>query len=178
MKSIAVSVFMAGTLALSIAAHAKDKAAYDSARGQAQQQYKAADQACNAKSGQAKDLCQEEAKAQRDIAFAEAEARYEGTPQARAKADRERAEANYRLAKERCDALSGNEKDVCQQKAKAEHAKSKSVADANVKTADARDDVTRTRREADYKVARERCDSLSGSAKDTCIADAKTRFSM
>ena len=94
MKSIAVSVFMAGTLALSIAAHAKDKAAYDSARGQAQQQYKAADQACNAKSGQAKDLCQEEAKAQRDIALAEAEARYEGTPQARAKADRERAGAN------------------------------------------------------------------------------------
>ena len=178
MKSMAVSVFMASTLALSMAAHAKDKGAFDSARAQAQQQYKAADQACNAKSGQAKDLCQEEAKAQRDIALAEAEARYEGTPQARAKADRERAEANYRVAKERCDALSGNEKDICQQKAKAEHDKAKSAADANIKTADARDGVVRTRREADYKVARERCDSLSGSAKETCLADAKTRFSM
>lgn len=178
MKSMAVSVFMAGTLALSMVAHAKDKAAHDSARAQAQQQYKAADQACKAKSGQAKDLCQEEAKAQRDIALAEAEARYEGTPQARAKADRERADANYRVAKERCDALSGNEKDVCQQKAKAEHAKSTSVADAHVKTAEARDDVARTRREADYKVAREKCDALSGSAKDACLADAKVRFSM
>lgn len=178
MKSMAVSLFIAGTLALSMAAHSKDKSAYESARGQAQQQYKASDQACNAKSGQAKDLCQAEAKAQRDIALAEAEARYEGTPQARAKADRERADANYRVAKERCDALSGNENDVCQQKAKAELAKSRSVADASIKTADARDDVARTRREADYKVARERCDSLSGSAKDACIADAKVRFSM
>ena len=178
MKSIAVSVFIAGSLALSIAAHAKDKATYDAARGQAQQQYKAADQACNAKSGQAKDLCQEEAKAQRDIAFAEAEARYEGTPQARAKADRERAEANYRLAKERCDALSGNEKDVCQQKAKAEHAKSKSMADANVKTADARDDVARTRREADYKVAAEKCDAMTGDAKSACVKDATAKYGM
>jgi hypothetical protein len=82
------------------------------------------------------------------------------------------------VAKERCDSLSGNEKDVCQQKAKAEHDKAKAAADASVKTADARDDVARTRREADYKVARERCDSLSGSAKDTCLADAKARFSM
>ena len=29
---------------------------------------------------------------------------------------------------------------------------------------------------ADYKVAIEKCDALSGSAKSTCISDAKLRY--
>jgi hypothetical protein len=38
--------------------------------------------------------------------------------------------------------------------------------------ADARD----TKLESQYKVAKERCDSLSGDAKDACIKQAKARY--
>jgi hypothetical protein len=29
---------------------------------------------------------------------------------------------------------------------------------------------------ADYKAAKERCDSLSGSAKDACVSEAKMKY--
>jgi hypothetical protein len=32
------------------------------------------------------------------------------------------------------------------------------------------------KRDAEYALAREKCDSFSGQAKDRCISDAKARF--
>jgi len=44
------------------------------------------------------------------------------------------------------------------------------------KTAEARRDASEDKRDADYKVAAEKCDALAGAAKDTCVRDAKTRY--
>ena len=98
-----------------------------------------------------------------------------------------RADANYEVAKEKCDDLAGNAKDVCVKEAKAAHVKAK--ADAKVdrvaadssntavqKTAEARKDAAEDKRDADYKVAVEKCDALAGDAKDACVRDAKARF--
>ena len=54
----------------------------------------------------------------------------------------------------------------------------KAEADAKAarKTTDARVDASKDKMKADYKVAAEKCDSLAGDAKNSCIADAKTRF--
>ena len=41
------------------------------------------------------------------------------------------------------------------------------------KTAEARKDAAEDKRDAEYKVAVEKCDSLAGDAKDTCVRDAK-----
>src|SRR6266571_1999921 len=87
-----------------------------------------------------------------------------------------RADAEYKDAKEACKAKTGHEKDVCLKEAKAMH--KKEIADAKagrtIKTAMAtsREDKL----EADYKVAKEKCDALSGDAKDSCIQDAKLRY--
>ena len=93
----------------------------------------------------------------------------------------------YEVAKEKCDDLSGNAKDVCVKEAKAAYVKAK--ADAKVdrvaidaqqtaaqKTAEARKDAAEDKRDADYKVAVEKCDSLAGAAKDACVRDAKAKF--
>ena len=54
----------------------------------------------------------------------------------------------------------------------------KAVADAKAERksssamADARDDKL----DAQYKVAKEKCDALSGDAKDACIRDAKLKY--
>jgi len=42
--------------------------------------------------------------------------------------------------------------------------------------AEARRDAVKDVNQADYKAARERCDSLSGDAKDRCISDVKARY--
>jgi hypothetical protein len=159
----------------------------DQAYKDASAKYKADKDACKAMTGNAKDVCIEEAKGREKMAKADADAAYKGTPRAREHARIVHADAAYNVAKEKCDDLSGNQKDVCVKEAKAAHVKAK--ADAKVdrvaadtgtrsgeKTAAARKDAAEDKRDADYKVAIEKCDALSGAAKDNCVRDAKTRY--
>jgi hypothetical protein len=48
--------------------------------------------------------------------------------------------------------------------------------DAAERTAEARENAAEAKREADYRVALERCDSLTGDLKDACVGEAKARF--
>jgi hypothetical protein len=150
-------------------------------------QYKADKDACGSMSGNAKDICQAEAKGKEKVAKAEAEAAYKNTPNARQEARVAQAQAQYDVAKEKCDDLAGNKKDVCVKEAKADLVKGK--ADAKVdrvvsdtrktavsKQTEARTEANEDKREADYKVAIEKCDALAGATKDTCIGSAKVQF--
>jgi hypothetical protein len=163
------------------------KEAYDTAVRNAETQYKIDKDACGARSGNAKDICLAEASGKEKIAKADAEAAYKNTPKAREDARVARAEAMHNVAKERCDDLSGNAKDVCLKEADATLTKVKADAKVDRVVADTKDDVTMKeadarrqaatdKRDADYKVAAEKCDSLNGSAKSTCISDAKMRY--
>ena len=153
----------------------------------AEAQYKTEKDACSRMSGNAKDICVEQAKGKEKIAKADADAAFENTPKKRQAARLARADSAYAVAKEKCDDLAGNTKDVCVKEAKAAHVKAK--ADANVdrvvadsrntateKTTDAKREAANDKRDADYKVAIEKCDAFSGTAKDTCVRDAKSRF--
>jgi hypothetical protein len=86
------------------------------------------------------------------------------------------ADADYKTAKEACKARDGNDKDVCMKEAKAVHVRTTADAKAKRKAgaamADARDD----KNDAYYKVAKEKCDAMSGDSKDTCIRDAKMKY--
>ena len=163
------------------------KEAYDTAVRNAETQYKTDKDACSSRSGNAKDICLEEAKGKEKVAKADAEAAYKATPKAREDARVARAEATHGVAKEKCDDLSGNAKDVCVKEADAALVKAKADAkvdrvaadtqqDSTAKQADARQQAEQDKRNADYKVAIEKCDALSGSAKSTCVSDAKLRY--
>ena len=89
------------------------KADHTQAIKDADAQYKNAKSACNSLSGNAKDVCVAEAKGNEKVAKAEVEAAYKHTPKARESARIARADANYKVAIERCDDLAGNPKDVC-----------------------------------------------------------------
>ncbi|MBO9329345.1 hypothetical protein A6B37_05190 [Achromobacter sp. HZ01] len=82
----------------------------------------------------------------------------------------------YKLDKKRCDAMKGNQKDICQQEAEASRDKAKAEAKAGKQKAEANRDAAKTRNDADYKVGKEKCDAMSGNAKDACIADLKARY--
>jgi hypothetical protein len=157
-------------------AAAMTKTDYTQAKERASADYKAAIAHCDTLAGNPKDVCKAEAKAAEKKAKAEAEAAYKNTDKARRDARIEVAEANYMVAKAKCDAMSGNAKDVCVKEAKATETKAKADAKATEKIAAARQDAAEDKRDVDYKVALEKCDSLSGAAKDTCVSNAKAKF--
>ena len=153
-------------------------------------EYKTSQDKCNALTGNAKDICVKEAKGHEDVAKAELEAKYKPSPKADYKARVARADADYAVAKEKCDDLSGNAKDVCVKDAKAAHVTAKEnakVAEVKAKPADtpaakdaavaeARKDAAAEKNEANYKAAKERCDAMSGDLKSKCVDDAKRMY--
>lgn len=165
-------------LACGAAAHAAPMNAseYGAARQRVEADYKAARAACDKLNGNAKDICVAEAKGQEKVAKAELEHRRSGKAEDLTKLAVAKADAAYEVAKERCDDRSGNEKDVCMKEAKAVETRAKADAKAAGKSTEARKDATEDKRDAEYKVAREKCDSLSGDAKSQCLDAAKARY--
>ena len=178
---------VAQTYSTKTASTSMSKDSYTMAKTDADAQYKIDKEACSSLSGNAKDICVAQAKGKDDVAKAEAEAAYANTPKAREDARVAHAQASYSVAVERCDDLAGNRKDVCVQEAKAELVKGKADAkvdrvavdtrqDAATKQAEARNEANADKRDAEYKVAIEKCDALAGPAKDSCVGSAKVQY--
>src|SRR5688572_22901491 len=188
---------LAGSLALAVsypAAALTSKEEFKAANDRADAEYKTAREKCNAMSGNAKDVCMAEAKGTQKKAKARAEADHKADEKSRYNLRMVAADADYEVAKEKCDARAGNDKDLCLKEAKAAQTRAranakanregqeagadatKANAKANRARQEANDDAKEAARDADYRVARERCDAMSGSAKDQCIAQAKARF--
>jgi hypothetical protein len=170
--AIAVGLaFSAGATAQSIS---KDQ--YRSGEDRITAEYKAAKAGCGSFSGNARDICHAQASGRESIATAELEARYKPSEDASYKMRVARAEADYGVARQRCDDSAGNVKDVCVQEAKAAAVAARADAKAQMKTADARNDAASDKRNADFAVAKEKCDAFAGDAKNNCVIDAKARF--
>jgi hypothetical protein len=163
------------------------KDTYIQARTNAEAQYKVDRDACTSLSGNAKDICVTQAKGRDATAKADAAAAFQNTPKAREKARVAHADATYRNAIEKCDDLAGNPKDVCVKQAKATFTKGKAEAKVDRVTADtrmesatkrmdAREEANTDVRDAQYQVAKEKCDALAGSAKDSCVGEAKLQY--
>lgn len=180
MKKI-FNIILSGLIALSfsVATHAAndgEKADYKATIDRNSTVYDAARANCNSFSGNQKDVCIAEAKATRQRNDAYAKSKYENTPKAQMNARKEIAEANYSVAKEKCEAQSGNAKDLCKREAKTTYEKAVVDAKSFKEISDIKSDARDDKLESDYKVAVERCDSLSGDAKDRCVSAAKTSY--
>lgn len=192
MSRLMISLLAAAGIAFAGAAQAADshgmsRDQYKADKDRIESQYKADRDQCKSMKGNAEDVCKAEAKGKEKVAKAELEANYKNTEKARYDARVAHADADYDVAKEKCDDMSGNQKDVCVKQAKAAHTKAK--ADAKVarvdrdatrtaenKRANVRQDAREDTRDARYKVAAEKCDAMSGAAKDQCVKDAKMHY--
>jgi hypothetical protein len=185
--------FSSGAMAQSMS-----KNDYKAGKDKIAAEYKSAKAGCVPLSGNASDICKAETKGKEEVALAELEASYKPTRKAHYKARVAKAEADYSVAKERCDDLSGNAKDVCVKQAKAAEVTAKADAktqmktsdanatageksaearsEANKETAEARKDASADKTNAEYAVAKEKCDTYSGTAKDRCMDQAKVRY--
>jgi len=198
MSKLMIALFVAAGLGVAGLAVAEDyslkntsapmtRDSYALAKKNADAQYKIDTEACSSLSGNARDICVAEAKGRDNVTKAEAEAAYENTPKARQGARVARAQATYDVSVEKCDDLAGNPKDVCVKEAKAGLVKGKADAkvdrvtadtrqEAGAKQAEARKDANADKRDAEYKVAIEKCDALAGPTKDACVSNAKVEY--
>jgi len=91
-------------------------------------------------------------------------------------AEEDRIEAEYKAAKDRCDKMDGNAKDVCMKEAKGKEKVAKAELDAKKNPSERNHrKVQEAKAEAEYEVAKERCDDLKGNEKDACHKDAKAK---
>ena len=177
MQRCRITIAMAALMAASGAfAATMSKAEYTAAKDKISADFKADKAACDSYSGNAKDVCVEQVKGKEKVARAELEYNYSGKPADANKLAVAKADAAYEVAKESCDDKSGNAKDVCVTEAKSAHTKALADAKMNEKVGDARKDAADDKRDADYKLAIQKCDSLSGDAKAACVQAAKARF--
>ena len=173
----ATRLTLAALLALPmVSAQALSKPDYKAAKKAIASTYKADKAACASLSANAKDICVEEAKAKEKVAYAELEFNYTGKPADQTKLQMTKAKTAYAVAKERCDDKSGNDKDVCVKQAKAVEAAA--IADAKMIKAvnKAEDKAADTKADANYKLAVEKCDALTGDAKTSCVNAAKAKY--
>jgi hypothetical protein len=198
LKLLTLSVALCFGVATGASAAAMSKADYEASMDAIAAKYKADKAACKSLSGNAEDICSEEAEGREKIAKAELEAQYKPADDSQYKVRMAKAEAAFEVAKERCDDFSGNAKDVCVKEAQAAFVSAKenakvadtaagarataqektdnANADAREENAAARKDAASAKRDADYATAKEKCDAFAGDAKSSCLADAKSRF--
>lgn len=170
--------FLAAAALLAVGAQASNfsKPVYNGAKDDIKAAYQAEREQCKALAGNTKDVCIEEAKAREHVALARLDYDYSGTSKDQLAWATASYEGRYKVAMEKCDDLAGNAKDVCHKEAKGERDKAKANVKMVKEVREAVGDAEHAKMEADYKVAKERCDALSGDAKDICVASAKARY--
>jgi hypothetical protein len=171
------SLLIAALLAVPLAQAADmTRPDYQSAKSRISTELKSDRAACTPLAANAKDVCIEESKAKEKVARAELEYGYSGSARDKNKVAVAKAESAYKVAKEKCDDMAGNGKDVCVKEAKAVEVKAKADAKMGQQIGEARTDAAQDKRDADYQVATEKCDALAGDAKSACVTAAKARY--
>jgi hyperosmotically inducible protein len=158
-----------------------DPATYRNVTQKAAADFKLATNACKDMSGNPKNVCMEEAKAARAHTEADAVAQYNNTSAGRAKARNAVADADFAVAKAKCQDASGAEKDSCLANAAA--VRSAAIAEvkadravagaAPVTTAPTAAGSAAATREANAAAAVEKCAEVAG-AKTGCLIDNRS----
>lgn len=176
-RNFKASLIVAALLSFSVAQAANlTKAEYKAEKTRISADYKLDKKACDAMKDNAKDVCVQEAKAKEKVALAEREFSYTGKATDQTKVLEAKAKSAYAVAKEKCDDQSGNAKDVCVKEAKAVEVKALADAKLGKEIGEAKKEASTDKNDANYKVATEKCDALTGDAKTNCVAAAKAKF--
>lgn len=87
---------------------------------------------------------------------------------------KDRADADYKAARARCNAITGNPKDVCVAEAKAMRVRTTEEANALYRNTLKAYTASRLKiADANYDLDKVKCASLTGNDKDVCVSQAK-----
>lgn len=151
-----------------------------------EEQYDQSQARCRRVEGHARELCNERARADRDVQSAELQMRAQPTADNDEKVRLAKAEAAYSLALVHCKTFDGHARGVCRKEAKMnfESAKAEARLQKEVVAQELRSHGSVRERtqaadrmmEAQFNAARERCEALPAEGRLNCLNDAKTRF--
>jgi hypothetical protein len=147
------------------------KAAYYATADQAAADYRDAHARCETLDATVQKVCIEEAKLAQTRAKGTAEAQYKNTPQARQKAATDIANAEYAVAKAKCESNEAGDKNVCIRRANALRMVAIAEAKAGKRIPQATTETLEQKHDALKKVDMEKCDGLTGSGKERCTAN-------
>lgn len=186
MKRALVTAAVAMTLAAgtaSAAGQALSRQDYKAQQDRIEADYEAAKEQCDGMKDNARDVCMARAKGKHEVVKAQLEARRDPGPRRDAQVRRKQAEADYDVAREKCDDLPRAAKDACRKDARAmyEHAKGQAkVAPAAVvnsgKALDEHQQARNASADAQYAAAKERCETLSPQARDNCMNEVRRKY--
>jgi osmotically-inducible protein OsmY len=170
------AAFAAPTFALN-----HDPASYRAVTQKAAANYQTATAKCGSMNGNDKDVCMAEAKLARTRTESDALSQYNNTPKGREKARSSLADAEYDLAKAKCGAKNGADKDDCMNNAKSVHtaalADAKTAATATGASAAgataAGADTRAESRDANKATAADKCAQAGGDSKTGCLVQTK-----
>lgn len=155
---------LASATSMTFAATPKtDTVAYKAAADRAEASYKSAKSACDAQSGNAKDICEEQAKLDQKQAELDATTKFKNDKNSLEKARIAVADARYELDEEKCDAMTGANKDSCKSTAKMQQTAAINDAKAG-------------KQAADIAQTGINCNNLTGTDKASCEARSKTEL--
>ncbi|MDB5799920.1 MAG: hypothetical protein JWL63_859 [Rhodocyclales bacterium] len=174
-NSILIKAVVSGYLAAA-ALDATAASAEKAERDKIKAEYNMDMEKCGSLSGNPRDVCKVEAKAHEAKAEAKLKADKDPSAKASRRMQEEYAEIDYKVAREKCDALKGNDKDVCVKEAKASKVSAMTDAKTNKAVYDSKGKSAEVKNDAEYAVAREKCGALAGAAKDKCVAEAKLNY--
>lgn len=158
------AAFAAPTVALN-----HDPASYRAVTQKAAAEYKAATAKCGSMSGNDKDVCMAEARLARTRTESDALSQYNNTAKGREKARANLADAEYDLAKTKCNAKSGADKDDCMNNAKSVH----TAAVADAKSAATATGSSASGSTASGSAAMDKCAQQGGDSKTGCLVQTK-----
>lgn len=158
-----------------------DPATYRNVTQKAFSEYRAAVAKCDAMSGNDKDVCMAEAKLARTRTEYDALSQYYNTPGGRAHARTNVADAEYALAKAKCGAKSGADKDNCMNNAKSVHtaaladAKAERTESAAVTGSSGTSGSTGSSASGTQaaNAAVDKCAQMGGNAKTGCLVETR-----
>jgi osmotically-inducible protein OsmY len=158
------AAFAAPTVALN-----HDPASYRAVTQKAAADYKVATAKCGSMSGNDKDVCMAEARLARTRTESDALSQYNNTAKGREKARANLADAEYDLAKTKCDAKSGADKDDCMNNAKSVH----TAALADARSATTATGSSASGATASGSAAMDKCAQQGGDSKTGCLVQTK-----
>lgn len=125
MKANVFATIIAAGLLAGSGAHALTADQHKAAKSKIEADYKTQKAQCDTLKDNAKDVCEEEAKAKEKLAKAELEQQYKPSAAHARKVAEVKAEGIHAVAKEKCDDQSGDAKNACEKQAKADLEKAK-----------------------------------------------------
>ncbi len=174
-RDLTAAISLALFTATGVHAAALTNAEHSAGKNKIAADYKLDINACLALRANARDICYAQAKGKENDAKAELKYAFSGKESDANKMRMTQADSAYAISKEICDDRMGNDKDVCRAEAKRTHTDAL-AENKMIKKVDAAKKVNAdSQRDADYKVDIEKCDALSGEAKDGCVRTAKAR---